>query len=131
MNPDRALDSRAQYTVWDLTNTILDDMGDRFVMPRQSLDYLAQLHKLYRVEKARRETSNDSSREDNGEGLKEYQSKGFGSADVELDTHFDSYWVQDDRGLSWNEPQERKYQCFLLRTGIHASSGFTAVNQAS
>jgi hypothetical protein len=135
MDPEGALNSRAQCTAWDLTNRILDDMGDRFVLPRQSLEYLAQLHKYYRSEKVRREISNDSSPEDNGEGLKEYKCQGFEIADVESDTHFDLNWVQKrtpgDRELSPNEPHESKDQCFSLRTEIHASSGFTAVNQAS
>ncbi|KAH3938434.1 hypothetical protein HBH98_161960 [Parastagonospora nodorum] len=125
-NTDLALESRAQITAWNLANEILLEMGDQFVMPRQSLDYLVETYEYYRSKQATRGTSNDSSREDSGEGLKKYKSQGFESDDVELDTHFDMYW---------NEPEERKNQRknqhSLLRTNKRASYGFTAVNQTS
>jgi hypothetical protein len=101
MDPDRALESRVHCTAWDLANETLREMGDRFFMPRQSLDYLAELYRYYCSEKARRKISNNSC---SGEGLKKYKSQGFEGADVELDTPVDLNWSQKrtlgDRELS-------------------------------
>jgi hypothetical protein len=143
MDPDRALDSRAQFTAWDLANEILDDMGDRFVMPWQWLDYLAQLHKYFRREKARwrglQRGSNGSpsstSSDNSGGGLKEYQSQGFESAHLQLGSHLDTSWRRNPNRDDWKlthdaETEEPQFKSEgTPATTPRSQSGFTTVNR--
>jgi hypothetical protein len=96
MDPDRALNSRAQFTAWDLANEILDDMGDRFVMSWQWLDFLANSHEDFRGAEVRwtglHGSPSGTSRGVSGGGPKEYQSQGFECAHLQLGSHVDTSW---------------------------------------
>lgn len=138
MDPDRALDSRAQFTAWDLANEILDDMGDRFVMPWQWLDYLAHLHKYFRTEKARYRalggSASSTSSDDSGGGLKEYQSQGFERAHLELGSHLDTSWRRNTNRDDWKlthdaEAEELKFQIEGTPVSTPVSQGFNSVNR--
>ncbi|KAF2031979.1 hypothetical protein EK21DRAFT_43906, partial [Setomelanomma holmii] len=52
MDPDRALDSRLQPSVWNTINDIIVDMEARFIIPNQWLDLLVRVHRFFKEKRA-------------------------------------------------------------------------------
>ncbi|KAF2023824.1 hypothetical protein EK21DRAFT_94590 [Setomelanomma holmii] len=52
MDPDRALDSRLQPSVWNTTNDVIVDMEARFINPNQWLALLVQIHRFFKMKRA-------------------------------------------------------------------------------
>jgi hypothetical protein len=97
MDPDRVLYSRPQAHVWELTNDIIFDMGDRFPMASQWSHNLARLRTYYYDYKAKMKTLNESpesmsSEEFEGGGLKDYSTLNFESEQKELGSLTDTSW---------------------------------------
>jgi hypothetical protein len=97
MDPDRVLYSRPKAHVWELTNDIIFDMGDRFPMASQWSDNLARLRTYYYEYKAKMKTLNESpesmsSEEFEGGGLKDYSTLNFESEQKELGSLTDTSW---------------------------------------
>jgi hypothetical protein len=97
MDPDRVLYSKPQAHVWELTNDIIFDMGDRFPMASQWSDNLARLRTYYYDYKAKMKTLNESpeslsSEEFEGGGLKDYSTLNFESEQKELGSLTDTSW---------------------------------------
>jgi hypothetical protein len=75
MDPDRALDSRLESSVWATTNDILVEMEERFKIPNQWLDFLVRLHSHYKKERAKLKAvggSPGSTSSDGSGGLRDY-----------------------------------------------------------
>jgi hypothetical protein len=99
MDPDRVLYSRPQAHVWELTNDIIFDMGDRFPMASQWSHNLARLRTYYYEYKAKMKALNESpesmsSEEFEGGGLKDYSNLNFESEQKELGSLTDTSWNQ-------------------------------------
>lgn len=104
MDPDRALDSRAQPNAWDIANNILYEVGNRFTMPGYWQDSLARLHGHYRHEKANWRMLNGSpgsTTSDSGGGLKLYESQGFEADHLELGSQLDKNWSRKTKPDDW------------------------------
>lgn len=75
MDPDRALDSRLQQSVWQLSNDIILSMEARFKIARVWIGDLQYLHDFWRESRAEFKAaggSPESTTSDNGGGLKHY-----------------------------------------------------------
>lgn len=75
MDPDRALDSRLQQSVWKLSNNIILSMEVRFKIARVWIGDLQYLHDFWRESRAEYKAaggSPESTTSDSGGGLKHY-----------------------------------------------------------
>jgi hypothetical protein len=98
MDPDRALSSRPQASVWELANDIIWDMSERYPMAGRYTDFLARLRAYFYNSKAKvkayhHSPGSMSSEELDGGGLKDYSTQ-FESEQKEFGSLNDEHWTR-------------------------------------